>query len=87
IDPQGLDSFDPTIFLYDNYPGGVGFAEKLFESHEGLLEKTAELIAACACPDGCPSCVGPLQEVGENSKKIAREMLSSLSRPALAPVH
>lgn len=87
IDPQGLDSFDPTIFLYDNYPGGVGFAEKLFESHESLLEKTAELIAACPCPEGCPSCVGPLQEVGENTKKIARRILSSLSRSALAPVH
>jgi DEAD/DEAH box helicase domain-containing protein len=49
----------PTIYLYDNYPGGVGFSPRLFELHRELLQAAEELIAACPCEAGCPSCVGP----------------------------
>ncbi len=46
-----------AVFIYDGYPGGVGLAAKGYEMTEPLLEKVRELIATCACEDGCPSCI------------------------------
>ena len=61
----------PTIFIYDNHPGGVGFSKRIYTMHDEILNAAAELIASCRCEDGCPSCVGPLLEVGEMGKQIA----------------
>jgi len=80
IDLKDLDLFQPTIFIYDNYPGGIGFTPLLYDSHEELLKNTLKLISTCACPDGCPSCVGPKLEVGEKSKQIAIEILSLITK-------
>ena len=48
----------PTLFLYDRYPGGVGFAAKGYELVEEILEACCDLIHDCECEGGCPSCVG-----------------------------
>jgi DEAD/DEAH box helicase domain-containing protein len=47
----------PTIFIYDGYPGGVGFAQKGYELLDSLMEATLRTIEECACEDGCPSCI------------------------------
>ena len=47
------------IFVYDNYPGGIGFSEPLYGMHAELLASTRKLIAECPCENGCPGCVGP----------------------------
>jgi hypothetical protein len=70
-----LQIFEPNIYLYDKYPGGVGLSEPLFRMSASLLEKTQSLIANCPCPAGCPSCVGPVGEVGEKGKAVALEIL------------
>jgi len=49
---------EPTLFLYDRYPGGLGISEKIFELLVPILTTSRELIAACSCRTGCPSCVG-----------------------------
>jgi DEAD/DEAH box helicase domain-containing protein len=67
-----------TVFLYDTYPGGIGFSKKLYEIHEGMLQAASELVGACACDDGCPSCVGPAMEVGPGGKKHTLDMLNGL---------
>jgi DEAD/DEAH box helicase domain-containing protein len=64
----------PTIYLFDKYPGGVGLSPRLYELHERLLAAAAEAIAGCACPEGCPSCVGPRAEVGPAGKASALAM-------------
>jgi DEAD/DEAH box helicase domain-containing protein len=46
-----------AVFIYDGYPGGVGLAARGYEMTEPLLAKTREMIAACGCEDGCPSCI------------------------------
>jgi len=78
---QNLKSkiFEPNIYLYDKYPGGVGLSEPLFRMSDSLLEKTQRLIASCPCASGCPSCVGPIGEVGEKGKEVALEILRRLS--------
>jgi DEAD/DEAH box helicase domain-containing protein len=48
----------PRLYLYDNMPGGVGFAGRLFEVIEPMLASARQLIAACHCDEGCPSCIG-----------------------------
>ena len=48
----------PTVFLYDRYSGGLGYAEKGYDMIEELLESCLALIHECPCEDGCPSCVG-----------------------------
>jgi DEAD/DEAH box helicase domain-containing protein len=47
----------PTIFVYDGYPGGVGFADRGFRQIRTWWGATAAAIEACECPAGCPSCV------------------------------
>ena len=53
IGPDGL----PSVFVYDGYPGGAGFAERGFRQARIWLGATAAAIEACECPRGCPSCV------------------------------
>ena len=48
---------DPTIFVYDGYPGGAGIAELAFADVRALLRAAHELVSGCPCDDGCPSCV------------------------------
>ena len=70
--------FEPNIYLYDSYPGGVGLSEPLFRLSESLLAKTQKLIFDCPCPTGCPSCVGPAGEIGEKGKEVALEILRQM---------
>jgi len=70
--------FEPNLYLYDAYPGGIGFSEPLYRAHALLLAKTRELIAACPCENGCPSCVGPTGERGERAKDAALSILARL---------
>ncbi len=67
----------PTVYLYDTFPGGVGFAERLHRMHGQVLAAARDLIAACPCEAGCPSCVGPVLEVGSTGKRHALEVLEA----------
>jgi DEAD/DEAH box helicase domain-containing protein len=70
---------EPRIFIYDNYPGGIGFSEPLYGMHEDLLVRTRELIAGCDCPHGCPTCVGPVGNTGPLAKVVALRILDLLT--------
>ena len=72
-------SEEPRIFIYDNYPGGIGFSEPLFQMHDALLARTRELIAGCECQHGCPGCVGPVGNIGPLAKLVALRMLDLIS--------
>jgi DEAD/DEAH box helicase domain-containing protein len=70
--------YEPNLYLYDAYPGGIGFSEPLYRVHDLLLQRTHELIAACLCDSGCPSCVGPAGEKSEKTKEAALAILQKL---------
>jgi DEAD/DEAH box helicase domain-containing protein len=74
----GVD-YEPNVFVYDAYPGGIGLSEPLYRLHDRLLAESRALIAACACRDGCPSCVGPAGEVGSRGKDVALAILETLA--------
>ena len=74
----GQTTFEPNLYLYDMYPGGVSQSAPLYRLAPRLLRQTSELIAACGCEAGCPSCVGPTGEVGERGKEVAGKILRAL---------
>jgi DEAD/DEAH box helicase domain-containing protein len=69
---------DAHVFLYDNYPGGIGFSAPLFRMHDALLTQTRQLIESCPCEVGCPSCVGPMGDIGPRAKRVALDLLARL---------
>ncbi len=75
---QVRELFEPTLYLYDVYPGGIGMSEPLFRIHDQLVHKTRELILGCGCERGCPSCVGPAGETAEHAKEAALAILERL---------
>jgi DEAD/DEAH box helicase domain-containing protein len=80
----------PTIFVYDGYPGGAGFADRGFRKIGTWWAATAAAIEACDCPAGCPSCVqspkcgngnDPLDKQG--AIKVLRLVLNKLADTAV----
>jgi DEAD/DEAH box helicase domain-containing protein len=65
----------PTVYVYDNHPGGVGFSQKLFHLSRDVWKGCLGMIQSCGCTDGCPSCVGPKMEVGEEGKIGALKLI------------
>lgn len=70
----------PTIILYDNTPGGVGLAQKAYAMQDMLLDRALQIVTECPCELGCPSCAGPMGEIGENGKQTAIALLKELIR-------
>ena len=68
----------PSITIYDNAPGGMGFSQALYQLHDTLLTAAADLVQACRCQRGCPSCVGPVAEVGVDAKSNCLRLLELL---------
>src|SRR3984893_10735122 len=78
VGASAKEFFEPNLYLFDAYPGGIGFSEPLFRAHELLVRKTRELIAACGCEQGCPSGVGPAGDLAPRAKEAALAILDRL---------
>ena len=80
--PESRRSSEPDgvqIFVYDNYPGGIGFSEPLFRhARRAARGRTRRLIAECDCENGCPGCVGPVGNTGPLAKAAALRILDLL---------
>jgi len=76
--PSAKEFFEPNLYLFDAYPGGIGFSEPLFRANDLLVQKTRELISACTCEQGCPSCVGPAGDLAPRAKEAALAILNRL---------
>jgi len=74
----GLSVWEPNLYLYDGYSGGVGLSAPLYRLSDRLLRQSRELIEGCGCEAGCPACVGPVGEIGERGKRVALEVLGRL---------
>jgi len=78
-------AFVPTVYLYDNFPGGVGLSEPLWQRQAELVARAGELVQRCDCRAGCPACVGPVlaaQEQGQGAtpKTLALKVLALLAQ-------
>ena len=85
VDVEAEHVFQPTVYLYDSYPGGIGLSAPLFDLRETVVERAIQMVAACTCKHGCPACIGPVlasDEQGERSPKAAaRTVLDLLAGP------
>jgi DEAD/DEAH box helicase domain-containing protein len=81
--------FQPTLFLYDNYPGGIGLSESLFRLRAEVVTRARELVAGCGCSHGCPACVGPVlvadNDSARSSKTAALLVLGLLEKVSTQP--
>lgn len=77
VEPQDTGAGLPTITVYERTPGGVGYAQQLFESLPNVLQAALDLVTACPCPNGCPACVGPVleHEYALDTKKLTIALL------------
>ncbi|HYM68191.1 MAG TPA: DEAD/DEAH box helicase [bacterium] len=73
---------EPTVTLFEEVPGGVGLAERLFALRGELLDAAASLVERCGCEQGCPSCVGPVLELGPEAKRRTLHLLRHVCVPA-----
>jgi DEAD/DEAH box helicase domain-containing protein len=74
---------EPTIFIYDGYPGGAGIADLGFEAADVHLAAAAEVIEGCGCERGCPSCVQS-PKCGNWNEFLDKEAARKLLRAVLA---
>lgn len=65
----------PTLFIYDNFPGGVGYSQKIYDIYREIMAAVRKAITDCICTEGCPSCVGPALQGGETGKLPALQLL------------
>lgn len=82
-------AFVPTVYLYDNFPGGVGLSEPLWQRQGELVQRAGELVQRCDCKAGCPACVGPVLAAHEEGngawpKTLALKVLALLCQPGTA---
>ena len=81
---DAIQQFVPTVYLYDNFPGGVGLSEPLWTRQAELVQRAIELVERCDCRAGCPACVGPVlaadeaREGAATPKSLARRVLQLL---------
>lgn len=71
-------NMNPVILIYDSIPAGIGLASSLNDRIQELLQKCQQLVHQCECQDGCPSCVGPVAEMGLGGKKETTYLLDLL---------
>ncbi len=65
----------PTLYLYDNFPGGVGYSQEIYRIYNDIMKAVRKVITDCRCAEGCPSCVGPARQEGEEGKQPALQLL------------
>ncbi len=75
---KGTFTQRPTLFVYDNSPGGIGLAEKCFTMQSLLLRHALEIVSDCECKEGCPSCAGPVGEIGTEGKCASVSLLKEM---------
>jgi len=66
----------PTLYMYDAFPGGVGYANRIYEQFEEICLAARRHLEQCPCEKGCPSCVGPAVESGTTARRGASWLLA-----------
>ncbi len=77
-DPEASVHFNPTLFLYDNFPGGIGLSEPLFQCAALLVREAMGLVEACDCTAGCPACIGPVPGTDDGLATTQRERAATV---------
>jgi DEAD/DEAH box helicase domain-containing protein len=63
---------EPTVLIYDAYEGGIGLSENAYRQFEAIVGTTYDLVRACSCENGCPSCIYS-PKCGNDNKPLDKE--------------
>ena len=77
---------DPSAYCYENYPGGIGVAKKLFSVWDTALEKGIEIARNCRCRSGCQNCIEPAKSWNISNAHIDKVRGIELAEELLAAV-
>jgi DEAD/DEAH box helicase domain-containing protein len=77
------DTGQLTVFVHDGHPGGAGFAERGYVAGPAWLQATLDVVDACACAAGCPSCVQS-PKCGNGNEPLDKPGAGRLLRAVLA---
>ncbi len=90
------DRFDTTTYsrvgselaayCYENYPGGIGVAKKLFSVWDVALEKGVEIAENCRCSSGCQNCIEPAKSWDISNANINKVEGLELAKKLLSAV-
>ncbi len=80
------DTGEPTIMVFDGYPGGAGFAERAFGAFEPWVRATRDAVLGCPCATGCPACVQS-PKCGNGNEPLDKAGAVTVLELALAPGH
>ena len=78
------DTGEPTIMVFDGYPGGAGFAERAFGAFEAWVRATRDAVLGCPCATGCPACVQS-PKCGNGNEPLDKAGAVTVLELALAP--
>jgi len=67
----------PTLYLYDAFPGGVGFARRIYDEFADICDSARRHLGQCPCGNGCPACVGASVESGGTARNGAAVLLAA----------
>ncbi|MBI2871772.1 MAG: DEAD/DEAH box helicase [Chloroflexi bacterium] len=85
--PLHPDTGVPQVFIYDGHPGGIGIAERGYETMRELWQATYHAVSECPCEAGCPGCIQS-PKCGNNNqpldKRVALLLLGALLGQPLA---
>ena len=90
------DRFDTTTYsrvgselaayCYENYPGGIGVAKKLFNVWDVALKKGVEIAEKCSCLSGCQNCIEPAKSWNISNANIDKAKGLELAEELLSAV-
>lgn len=76
---------EDTVFIYENYSGGIGIAKGIFDAWNTALEEGIKVAKKECCKMGCPECIKPAKSWDSGNAeidkvagiKLAEEMLAA----------
>lgn len=81
---------ESTVYIYENYSGGIGIAKGIFDAWDEALEEGMQVAMKDCCKKGCPECIKPAKSWDSGSSEIdkvagirlAEKMLAAYRRSA-----
>jgi DEAD/DEAH box helicase domain-containing protein len=70
------------VFIHDGHPGGVGISEHGYKVIEELWQATLDVVSACPCKSGCPSCIHS-PKCGNNNNPLDKRVAVLILRSVL----
>ena len=72
------------MMIYEHIPAGIGLSQRLFETHEAIIDHAVNLVSDCRCTNGCPSCIGPGADTEIGGKDESLTILKLLAEGSLS---